>query len=447
MTATQNTPVGKEADAAVQDGRQTLQRDGDTTDTSAAQNSQCDSTYPEGGLQAWLVVFGAWCAMISAMGLLNTLAVLQAWVSEHQLQGMPESAIGWIFSTYGFFIYFCGAQIGPIFDAYDIRLLIMPGSVGIVASVICMSFSTEFYHFLLSFGVLGGISASLLFYPSISAISHWFYRRRSPATGISFTAGGLGGVAYPLIILYLGPIIRFPWAIRVVGLISAVTSALACCLLRKRLPPNKAKGGSIDLKALSDRKYAVVTLAVLLVEFAVFIPYTYISSYAIFKGMGLQSAYKLNALLNAGAIPGRVLPGYFADRFGVFNVMILTGLACTAFIFALWLPIDSNEAGITAFTVLYGFWSGAAIALTPVCTGRVCQTEDIGKRTGTRFFITSFGVLTGIPIAGAILQTGGYRGLIILAGSAYAASVVVFAWARGLVRLDRDDRWLPWGAR
>lgn len=63
-------------------------------------------------MQAWLVVFGAWCAMISAMGLLNTLAVLQAWVSEHQLHGMPESAIGWIFSTYGFFIYFCGAQIG-----------------------------------------------------------------------------------------------------------------------------------------------------------------------------------------------------------------------------------------------------------------------------------------------------------------------------------------------
>lgn len=70
------------------------------------------STYPEGGLQAWMVVLGAWCAMISSMGLLNTLAVLQAWVSEHQLHGMPESAVGWIFSTYSFFLYFCGAQIG-----------------------------------------------------------------------------------------------------------------------------------------------------------------------------------------------------------------------------------------------------------------------------------------------------------------------------------------------
>jgi hypothetical protein len=52
--------------------------------------------------------------MISSMGLLNTLALLQAWISGHQLKGMPESSIGWIFSTYGFFLYFCGAQIGEL---------------------------------------------------------------------------------------------------------------------------------------------------------------------------------------------------------------------------------------------------------------------------------------------------------------------------------------------
>lgn len=69
-------------------------------------------TYPEGGKDAWLVVFGAWCAMIPSMGVLNTLAVLQAWVSEHELQGYSESNIGWVFSTYAFFLYFCGAQVG-----------------------------------------------------------------------------------------------------------------------------------------------------------------------------------------------------------------------------------------------------------------------------------------------------------------------------------------------
>lgn len=343
---------------------------------------------------------------------------------------MPELFDGLVvasFSCFFFFLFFFFWLLHPFLEADAVV-------------------NPEFHHFLLSFGVLGGISASLLFYPSVSAISHWFDRRRSLATGLSFTAGGLGGIAYPLIILYLAPVIGFPWSIRIIGFVSAITSTLACVLLRKRLPANKAKGASIDLKALSSPRYAVVTAAVFLVEFAVFIPYTYISSYAISRGMDLQAALRLNTFLNAGAIPGRVLPGYFADRFGVFNVMIATAAACTALVFGLWLPIGSNEAGITAFTVLFGFWSGAAISLTPVCIGKVCRTEDYGKRTGTTFFVASFGALTGIPVAGAILPGGGYGGLIILAGASYAATTVAFVWARSLVKLDREDRWLPWAS-
>lgn len=69
-------------------------------------------TYPDGGLQAWLVVLGSWACMISSMGLLNTMAVLQARLSENELRHLPESTIGWILSSYAFFLYFCGAQVG-----------------------------------------------------------------------------------------------------------------------------------------------------------------------------------------------------------------------------------------------------------------------------------------------------------------------------------------------
>lgn len=71
-----------------------------------------EDEYPEGGFQAWMVVVGAWCAMIPPMGLLNTIAVLQSWLSENELAGMAESKTGWIFSCYAFFITACGAQVG-----------------------------------------------------------------------------------------------------------------------------------------------------------------------------------------------------------------------------------------------------------------------------------------------------------------------------------------------
>lgn len=101
-----------------------------------------ESEYPDGGREAWSVVIGAWCAMIPSMGLLNTLAVLEAWTSEHQLRDVPKTKSAWIFSCYAFFLYFCGAQVGPVFDAYDVRFLTVPGSVGMVASLILLSFST-----------------------------------------------------------------------------------------------------------------------------------------------------------------------------------------------------------------------------------------------------------------------------------------------------------------
>ena len=78
----------------------------------SAEDDEDVNGYPEGGKEAWLVVAGAWCAMIPSMGILNTIGVIQAWMSEHQLKGYSESNIGWIVSAYAFFLYIGAAQIG-----------------------------------------------------------------------------------------------------------------------------------------------------------------------------------------------------------------------------------------------------------------------------------------------------------------------------------------------
>ncbi|KAM3446131.1 hypothetical protein MY3296_009965, partial [Beauveria thailandica] len=99
--------------------------------------------YPDGGLVAWTVVLGAWCAMLPSMGLLNTLAALEAHLaSSLQLRGVPRTRSAWIFSCYAFFLYFCGAQVGPLFDAHDVRVLLVTGAVGMVAALVGLSFST-----------------------------------------------------------------------------------------------------------------------------------------------------------------------------------------------------------------------------------------------------------------------------------------------------------------
>ncbi|KAL3456269.1 major facilitator superfamily domain-containing protein [Aspergillus heterothallicus] len=393
---------------------------------------QAISDYPEGGLEAWLVVGGAWCAMFPAMGLLNTLGTLHAWTATHQLQDYSESSIGWIYGAYAFFLYFAGAQAGPIFDCYGPAYVVIPGSIGMVASTIFFSLSTEYYQIFLSFSVLGGLSACTLFNPAIAAIGHWFNRRRGLATGVACTAGGLGGVVFPLIVMFAGPKIGFGWAIRIIALFSAVMLTAACFLLRTRLPRPKGKSAAVDFRALRDVKYATTTAAVFLVEFAVFIPITYISSYALHVGMERTLAYALIPMLNAGAVPGRFLPGLVADKVGRFNVMIVTSLVCSILTLALWLPIKVNTAGVICYAVLFGFASGAAISLTPVCISQVCRVEEYGRRNGTTFTVASIGTLTGIPIAGAIIQAndGKYDGLIAFGGGLYFAATVAFVVAR-----------------
>lgn len=346
--------------------------------------------------------------------------------------------------------------IGPIFDAYGPDYVIIPGSIGIVASMICFSFSkgpyfricrytwltaAEYYQIFLSFSVLGGLSACMLFTPAIAAVGHWFNIRRGYATGIACTAGGLGGVIFPIIILFAAPKIGFPWAIRIIALVSAVLCLAACFLIKTRLLMNKKAGGAVDFKALRDVQYASTTVAVFLVEFAVFIPITYIASYTVYVGVNKTLAYALIAFLNLGAIPGRFLPGLLADKLGRFNVMICTALVCSILTLALWFKAGNNTAAIICYAVLFGFWSGAAISLTPVCISQVCATEDLGKRNGTTFTISSIGTLTGIPIAGAIQgrDHGGYGGLIIFGGVMYLAATVAFIVARGICR-----KWALW---
>ncbi|KAL4755340.1 hypothetical protein BDW72DRAFT_209200 [Aspergillus terricola var. indicus] len=390
--------------------------------------------YPEGGLEAWLIVLGAWCAMVPSMGLLNSLGTLHAWTSTYQLADYSESSVGWIYGAYAFFLYVAGAQAGPIFDCYGPLYVVVPGSIGMVASLLCFSFSTEYYQIFLSFSVLGGLSACTLFNPAISVIGHWFNVRRGIATGIACTAGGLGGVAFPLIIMYAAPKIGFGWAIRIIAILSAVLLTFACLLMRTRLPRPSGKSAAIDFRALRDAKYASTTAAVFLVEFAVFVPITYISSYALHAGIDTTLSYALIPLLNAGAVPGRFLPGLIADRLGRFNVMIATSLLCSILTLALWIPVDSNTAGVICYAILFGFSSGAAISLTPVCISQVCRVEEYGQRNGTTFTIASVGTLTGIPIAGAILvaSQGQYDALIGFGGGMYFLATVAFVVARGV---------------
>ena len=151
-------------------------------------------------------------------------------------------------------------------------------------------------------------------------------------------------------------------------------------------------------------------------------------------------SYAVIVFLNLGAVFGRFLPGLVADRLGRFNVMTVNCLMCSLLTLILWLCGDliapNNLAIVISYAVLFGFWSGAAISLAPVCISQVCDIQDYGKRVGTTWTLVSVGTLITVPIAGAIQQhdDGRYYGLIIFGGALYLSSTIAFLVSRGICK-------------
>jgi Major Facilitator Superfamily len=117
-----------------------LHLENETDDGSISSTSEKEALYPEGGYRAWLVVFGSWCGLLASIGMTNIMASFQTYISQHQLKDYDESTIGWIFSLYAFLAFFGGVYVGPVFDKYGPRWLVLSGSLFMIADMMALGF-------------------------------------------------------------------------------------------------------------------------------------------------------------------------------------------------------------------------------------------------------------------------------------------------------------------
>lgn len=320
---------------------------------------------------------------------------------------------------------------------------------------------------MLTYSVMGGLGGALCNSPAYGTIAHFFDKRRGFATGIASTAGGVGGIVFPIMLQKLLPRLGFAWSTRILGFILLAVAVPANLWIRTRLPPRRrpvvvvddaaaaasppgvrrwrAKIVSVlpDFRVFRDRRFALAAVGIFFMEWGLFIPLTFIVSYSAANGsQDATSSYTLLSLLNAGSVLGRFLPGVMADRFGRFNVIIGTIALCCATVLGLWLPAGDSRAMIIAFAVIFGFASGSNLGLVPVCLGQLCDARDYARYLSTANFLASFGTLSSVPIGGALLGDGGDTGwmaVILFSGLSYAMALLCYGSARVLA--------VGWGIR
>lgn len=226
--------------------------------------------------------------------------------------------------------------------------------------------------------------------------------------------------------------IGYGWATRVLALICLVCGLIGISLVRSRLPPAKNATAHPDFRIFRQIAFLLTTLGVFMLEFSLFIPLTYISTYAQHKGFSETFAYHLIPIMNTGSVIGRALPGYYADVVGPFNVCMFSILLSLVSCLCVWLPLGHTKAGIIIFSLLFGFGSGNSIAIAPVCIGRMCKTQEYGRYYATTYTVVSFACLIGVPIGGSIVQANGgeYTAVIIFTGCIYVGSAAFMMAAK-----------------
>ena len=137
-------------------------------------------------------------------------------------------------------------------------------------------------------------------------------------------------------------------------------------------------------------------------------------------------------MANGIGLIGRMLPAYISDRyFGPLNTIIPFSFITGLLLFC-WIAVTSR-GGLIAFSIIYGLSAAGIQSLFPATLASLTtDMKKVGVRTGMVFSVVAFGVLTGPPLAGALItrDNGNYLYAQVFAGTVLAVGGIFLILAR-----------------
>lgn len=192
------------------------------------------------------------------------------------------------------------------------------------------------------------------------------------------------------------------------------TLSISVLLLRPHKLPKPRQ--VFDARAFRNGPFDMFAVASFAGFMGLYIPFFYIQQYAYTHGVTtIDLAFYMLAILNAGSVIGRIVPGFVADEFGLLNTY--TGCTVRASIFAFGWIACHNFGSIVAFSLLYGFFSGCAAALQPAVLASLCPEPNlVGTWVGMGSLFSATGLLLGNPIGGLTFKGHDWLGLQLFCG-------------------------------
>jgi MFS family permease len=385
---------------------------------------------PDGGLKAWtqailvhLVIFNTW-------GYVNSFGLFQTYYTE-SLPASP-TAISWVGSAQIFLLFFIGTFSGRATDAGFFKLSFITGSVLQLIGIFTTSVCTKYWQLFLAQGICTGIGNGLVFVPSVSLASVYFLKNRSLAIGFCASGSATGGLVFPAMAERLLPRVGFGWTVRAIGFVMLSTMILCAVFLQPRLPPRRS-GPIVEWSAFREKPYALFSIGMFLIFWGIYVGFYFVGSFGKDElGVSQSTAINLLLTMNGVGLPGRIIPNYYADKsIGPLNA-IIPFAAISCLLLYCWIAVKS-VAGLWAFAIVYGMFAAGIQSLFPATlTSLTNDPKRAGVRMGMVFSVVSFAVLTGPPIAGALISMahGKYVYAQIFGGSSMVAGLATLVAAR-----------------
>jgi MFS family permease len=371
--------------------------------------------------------------------------------------------------TTGFLVGFVVAALlfgilaGVLIDRLGARQVIRVGIWFVGLSLILMGSMTRLwqYYLLCITEVVGYVLTGPI--PNQVLISNWFRVQRGRAMGCAYLGLGMGGAISPLLIN--GLIQSFGWrrAFEIIGaLILVVLFPVAEWITRSSprdldllpdglsaaapavSPPSNAPGSTatvagnsalgVDMeRAVRTTNFWLILAGCTLTIGAIGAVTQHLILFLKDQGYSLSAASRVSSTLLVSSLAGRLIVGYFADRYSRKNVMALFYLMLALAIPLLFLA--HRPAAIWGFALVFGFAMGADYMLIPLVTAECFGLPALAKLLSLIIMGYSLGQWFAPWLVGRIFDAYGSYDLAwtIMTAAALLGAATIYA-----IALDRN---------
>ena len=331
---------------------------------------------------------------------------------------------------------------GRFSDKYGPKVVVMVlGTISGLSLVLTSKVESPWQLFL-TYSVLLSLGAGAMYIIVMSTGSRWFLKKRATALGIIGAGANLGTVIIAPVCAWIIHTYHWRSAYMIMGIVAWLIILPTALLLKKgpseiganidgdpvlkeTEPANTTAVGEFSLReALKTRNFWLFFLIWFSYSFCLHMVISHMVPRVQDTGMTPIRAAATLSLMQAVAIPSRLLAGFIADKVDKRTIAIFFALLITLAMF--WLVAADMAWMFYLFAVIFGLSYGGIDPPVIALVGDVFGLRKVGEIMGILMISWGLGSATGPYIGGLIFDfTGSYQ-LAFISGGLIMALAAIF---------------------